>query len=70
MEPISAIAGPFRFDGLLRMPEQLTLDKQMGILRDPFLMLYEVAVSSALEPQKKVEVPMVLIRPSEFAFTS
>jgi len=68
LEPITAISGPFRFDGLLRLPGHLTVAKQMGLLREPFLMLYEVSVTSAFEPAQSVKVPMVLLRPGACAF--
>jgi len=68
LEPIAAICGPFRFDGLLRLPGHLTVAKQMALLREPFLMLYEVTVTSALDPNSTVKVPMLLLRPSACVF--
>ena len=68
LEPVSAISGPFRFDGLLRMPGHMTLAKQMGLMREPFVMLYTVSVTSALEPTRVVRVPMALLRPAAFCF--
>jgi hypothetical protein len=68
MVPLTAIAGPFRFDGSLRMPQHLTLAKQMILLRDPFLSLYDVKVVSLFEPDKETKVSMVVLRPQAFAF--
>ncbi|MBI5505176.1 MAG: hypothetical protein HY899_10275 [Deltaproteobacteria bacterium] len=69
-ELVSALAGPFRFDGSLRMPGHLTLTRQMELLRDPFTMLYDVAVSSAFQPMGVVQTSMVLLRPSAFTFAA
>lgn len=68
MEPISAFRGPFRFDGVFRMPQHLTLSKQMSLLRDPFLGLYDTTVTSAISADLGATVPMVLLRPSAFMF--
>lgn len=68
MEPVTAIAGPFRFQGTLRMPGHLTVAKQMGLMREPFIQLYDVTVISALSPDKPVKVRMVLLRPNACSF--
>jgi hypothetical protein len=69
MVPLTAIAGPFRFDGSLRMPQHLTVAKQMTLLRDPFITLFDVTVLSALEPEKETRVAMVVLRPNQFSFS-
>jgi hypothetical protein len=69
MVPITAIAGPFRFDGSLRMPAHLTVAKQMSLLRDPFITLYDAKVVSLLEPDKETRVAMVVMRPQHFGFS-
>ena len=69
MVPVTAIAGPFRFDGSLRMPQHLTLTKQMSLLRDPFITLFDVRVVSLLEPEKETRVSMVVLRPNQFSFS-
>lgn len=69
MVPITAIAGPFRFDGSWRMPQHLTVSKQMALLRDPFISLYDVTVVSALEPERETKVAMVVMRPGAFSFS-
>jgi hypothetical protein len=68
MEPITAIAGPFHLNGSLRMPGHLTVAKQMGLMREPFVMLNDVSIASALEPSKVVQVSTILLRPSAFTF--
>ncbi len=69
-EPISAMTGPFRFDGSLRMPSHQSMARQMEIYREPFSMLYDVAVSSAYQPMGVVKCSMVLIRPSVFTLAA
>lgn len=69
-EPVSAMAGPFRFDGSLRIPGHVTLARQMELHREPFTMLYDVAVSSAFQPMGVVQTSMVLLRPSAFTFAA
>lgn len=69
MEPVAALAGPFRFDGKLRMPVHMTLTKQMSMMRDPFIVLYDTVVTSAFEPEHKMlPLPMVMLRPVPFCF--
>ncbi len=69
MVPISAVAGHLRFDGNMRMPAHLTLTKQMALLRDPFITLYDVTILSALEPDIETNVTMVVMRPNAFGFS-
>lgn len=68
MEPVTAMAGPFRFQGALRMPGHLTVAKQMALMREAFITLYDVTVISALSPGKPVKARMVLLRPSACSF--
>lgn len=69
-EPVSALAGPFRFDGNLRLPGHLTFARQMELLRETFTMLYDVSVSSAYQPMGVVQTSMVLLRSSAFTFAA
>jgi len=68
LEPVTALSGPFRFEGSLRMPAHMTMAKQMELLRDSFTMLYNVSVSSAYQPMSVVQSSMVMVRPNAFAF--
>lgn len=70
LEPVTALAGPFRFDGLIRIPAHVTLTRQMEIMRDPFAMLYDVSVSSAFQPMGVVQTSMALIRPNCFTIAA
>ncbi|MBN1485734.1 MAG: hypothetical protein JXA37_13555 [Chloroflexia bacterium] len=45
MEPITALVGPFRFDGLLRISAVTDLAKSVEITRETFLSLYEFEMS-------------------------
>lgn len=69
MVPLTAIAGPHRFDGNLRMPQHLTIGKQMSLMRDPFITLFDVRVVSLLEPDNETRVSMVVLRPNQFSFS-
>jgi hypothetical protein len=68
MVPVTAVSGPHRFEGSFRMPQHLTLTKQMSLLRDPFITLFDVTVLSVLEPEKETKVLMVVMRPGQFSF--
>jgi len=70
LEPVAALAGPFRFDGHIRIPAHVTLARQMDIMRDPFTMLYDVSISSAFQPMGVVQTSMALIRPGLFTIAS
>lgn len=69
MEPVAALAGPFRFDGKLRMPVHMSLTKQMSMMRDPFIVLYDTLVTSTFDPEPAaLPLPMVMVRPIPFCF--
>lgn len=69
LEPVTAVTGAFRFQGLLRMPQHMTVAKQMSLMRDPFLYLQEVSVSSAFHPGNDLQVMTLLMRPACFSFS-
>jgi hypothetical protein len=69
MVPVSAIGGPFRIDALMRMPQHMTLTKQMTLLRDPFISLYDANVVSTLEAGRETKVSMIVLRPGAFGFS-
>ncbi len=69
MEPVAALAGPFRFDGKLRMPVHMGLTKQMSMMRDPFIVLYDTVATSTFEPgHTMLPLPVVMLRPAPFYF--
>jgi hypothetical protein len=69
MEPVSALAGEFRLDGLLRMAESADLKKYLEISREVYTPLYDVSISHpALTQMNLPKVSYVIVRQSATAF--
>lgn len=71
MEPITAMVGPFRMDGLLRMSTMANLDKYVEVTREPFTGVYDVEITNPYMPAfKMLKVPYVLISQSKAAYAT
>ncbi|RPI25599.1 MAG: hypothetical protein EHM70_19890 [Chloroflexota bacterium] len=63
MEPVTALAGAFRFDGKLRMATSSTVKKFLDVVKENYTSLYDVHASQPLRPNlKPLHVPFVLLR--------
>jgi hypothetical protein len=63
MEPVSAVSGFFRFDGLIRMSTYSTLGAYLDVTKEAFTPLYEVQVISlAIPTLTPIRVPYALVR--------
>ncbi len=71
MEPVTALVGPFRFDGHLRISTIMDLYKALEISKEVFVSLYDVAASCPTMPALGViRAPLVLVRRDVGSFGS
>lgn len=63
MVPVTALAGAFRFDGLLRMSTQSDLHNFLEVIKEAYTSLYEVKVSQPERPaMAALQAPYLIIR--------
>ncbi len=71
MEPITALAGLFRFDGFVRMASMSTLRGYLDATRETFTPLYDVEISHPAMPSLgTMHIPYVLVRQDATMFAS
>ena len=71
MEPVTALAGLFRFDGFVRMANLSKLGSYLDVTKETFLALYDVEVSHPATPSLGVmRIPYVLVRQEMAMFTA
>jgi hypothetical protein len=71
MEPISAIVGPFRMDGSIRIATKSDLSKFIELAHETFSALYEVDISHPGMPSfRTIRVPFLLVRQNVTTFAS
>lgn len=70
MEPLTALVGTFRYDGLLRMSTHTSLDKYLEVAKETFAPIYEVEITQPSLPSLGViRVPYVLVRSEMVLFS-
>lgn len=63
MEPASALVGPYRFDGHLRMAVSSSLRKYLEVMTEKYNSFYDVTISLPQRPNMKpLHVPFLLLR--------
>jgi hypothetical protein len=71
LEPVTAILGPFRLDGKLRMATISNLGHYIDVNRETFTSLYDVEISNPMiQGLGIIKVPFVLLRQAEAAFAT
>ena len=71
MDPVSAILGVFRVDGLMRLSTRTDLARYLDMTHETFSALYEADISSPVMPTfKTMRVPFVLIRQAASIFAN
>lgn len=71
MEPVSALIGPYRFDGLLRMSTMNNLKNYLELMTEKYTSLYEVVVSQPQRPNMKpLHIPFALIHRESALFSA
>lgn len=71
MEPVSAFTGPFRLDGLMRVPSRTGLSGYLQITQEIFISLYDTDISCPAMPSLGVlRSPFVLVRQLQTAFAA
>ncbi len=69
MDPVTAVIGNFRMDGLIRLAGQTGLAHQLDLNREVFTTLYDVSITYPTLPALGVvSVPYLLIRQAAAAF--
>ena len=70
MLPTTALIGPFRFDGYLRMSTQTNLERFLDVTTETFTSMYDLQISQPSIPSIGViKVPMGLIRNKAVIFS-
>jgi hypothetical protein len=63
MEPTTALVGPFRFEGALRMSNHTNLERYLDVAKETFTMMYDLKISQPSIPSMGVmHISMALIR--------
>lgn len=63
MEPVTALVGPFRFDGSIRMSTQTNLENYLEVIKEVFTSIYDIRITAIHSPATKpFEVPYALLR--------
>ncbi len=71
MEPITALVGPFRFDGSVRMSTQTNLERFLDVTKEAFIPIYQVEITQPSSPSMGViRVPMALLRRDAVSFAA
>lgn len=71
MEPVTALVGPFRFDGCVRMSSQTNLMKYLDVNKEVFTSMYEIEITPlGAGAMKPFHVPFALVRRDEILFSS
>ena len=70
MMPATALVGPFRIDGSLRVPSHMTLARLLENMRETVIPIYDAVVACAEPSVPPVRVTMTLVRPSACAFAA
>lgn len=69
MEPVTALIGPFRFDGRVRMSTQTNLESYLDVIKEDFTSIYDIQVISPNVPTwKPFDVPFALLRRDRVVF--
>lgn len=62
MEPVTALVGPFRFDGNIRMSTQTNLEKYLEVIKETYTSFYDIHIIATHTPaMKPIEVPYALL---------
>ncbi len=70
MEPVSALVGPFRFDGYVRMSSQTDLERYLDVNKEVFTAFYDIEVTPlSLQTLKPFHVPYTLLRRDLVSFS-
>jgi hypothetical protein len=69
MEPVTALVGAFRFNGLMRISTATDVSTNLAVSRSPWLSLYHVSISSdSLPAIGTIQAPMLVVRPNQIFF--
>jgi hypothetical protein len=67
MVPVTALVGPYRFDGHIRLSVTSSLRKYFEVMSEKFTSFYDVTISQPQRPNmKRMHVPFLMLR-REFA---
>ena len=70
MEPVTALVGPFQFDGSIRMSSQTNLIKYLDVNKEIFTSLYDIEITPlGTGAMKPFHVPYALLRRDEILFS-
>ena len=71
MEPTTALVGPFRLDGCIRMSTHTNLERYLDLSTEAFTPIYEVDITQPTTPGlRPLHVPYVLVRRDMVIFST
>ncbi len=63
LEPVAALVGEFRFDGVFRMSTHSDIERFLDVAKEAFLGMYDVTISLPILPAfRQIRIPFTLIR--------
>jgi hypothetical protein len=68
MQSLNVLIGTFLLKGKLRVSTQADLTTYLDVSRAAWMSVYEASISNPYLPQFNVQVPMLLVNPSEVSF--
>ena len=70
MLPTTALIGPFRFDGFLRMSTHTNLERFLDVSKEAFTSMYDLVITQPTIPSMgAIKVPIALIRNETVLFS-
>lgn len=68
MQPVDVMVGTFVMKAKLRISTQTDVATSLDVSRTAWMSIYDAAISNPYLPQFNVQVPMLLVNPSEVSF--
>jgi hypothetical protein len=70
MEPVTALIGPFRFDGTIRMSTQTNLERFLDVAKEIYTSMYDLEITQPSFPNMGIiRTPMALVRIEHVLFS-
>ncbi len=68
MQPLDMVIGSFLLKGKIRMATQTDLSTHLDVSHSGWVSVYDADISNPYLPQFSVQVPMLLVNPSQVSF--
>ena len=68
MQPLDMVVGSFLLKGKIRISTQTDVATNLDVSRSAWMSIYDADISNPYLPQFSVQVPMLLVNPSQVSF--